>query len=155
MITKELIFNGFLFSTDKSKLNFAYIHKFLSEKSYWAKGVPLDIIKKSVEHSLAIGVYHIENGEQTQVGFARLVTDFATFGYLADVFIDESWRKRGLSKKMMDFIFGMPELKYFRRFILATADAHGLYEQFGFTALKNPQRFMEKHQPDVYKVFNS
>jgi GNAT superfamily N-acetyltransferase len=151
MIEKECQIEGFLFSTIKSKLNIPYIQRFLSEKSYWAKGVPTDVIIRSVENALCFGVYQIADGNEKQIGFARLITDFATYGYLADVFIDEAWRKKGLSKKLMDFIFQMEELQGFRRFMLATADAHGLYAQVGFTPLKNPARFMEKHQPDVYQ----
>jgi N-acetylglutamate synthase-like GNAT family acetyltransferase len=151
MMDKEYRFGEFLLSTAKSKLNIPYIHKFLSEESYWAKGVPVEVVERSIEHALCFGVYHIGDGTENQIGFARLITDFATYGYLADVFIDEAWRKKGLSKNLTEFIFGMEEFKGFRRFMLATADAHGLYAKVGFTPLKSPERFMEKHQPDVYE----
>jgi GNAT superfamily N-acetyltransferase len=155
MIEKEYRTNEFLFSTAKSKLNISYIHEFISEKSYWAKGVPIEIVQRSIDNALCFGVYHVADGNIKQIGFARLITDFATYGYLADVFIDEAWRKKGLSKILIDFIFEMEELKGFRRFMLATADAHGLYAKVGFAPLKNPARFMEKHQPDVYLKHNT
>lgn len=146
---REQTIDGFLFSTDKNRLDLPYIHAFLST-SYWAERIPIKIIQVSIQHSLTIGVY--EDGKQ--VGFARVVTDYATFGYLADVFIDEKYRGRKLSKKLMTFIFSMPEFKLFRRFILATRDAHGLYAQFGFKPLKSPEKFMEIAQPDIYKKLN-
>jgi GNAT superfamily N-acetyltransferase len=96
---------------------------------------------------LSIGIYK----ESKQIGFARVITDFSTFAYLADVFVDEAFRGRGVSKKLMNFIFSFEEFGKLRRFILATSDAHGLYSQFGFRALKSPDRFMEIHQPDIYK----
>ena len=150
-VLHEQFHNGFHFSTDKALLNLPYIHAFLSERSYWAPGIPLDIVRRSVENSLCVGIY--EN--KKQVGFARLVTDLATFGYLADVFIDEAYRGKGLSKALVAFIFSFEELKFFRRFILATKDAHGLYAQYGFNVLKNPDRFMEIARPDIYKQFTS
>jgi GNAT superfamily N-acetyltransferase len=147
VILRETTIGEYFISSDKSLLDISYIHSYISEKSYWAKGVPREILEKSIEHSFCFGVYH----QRQQVGFARLVTDYATFGYLADVFIDESHRGKGLSKRLMEVIFETPELQRFRRFMLGTRDAHGLYEKFGFTTLREPTRFMEKHQPDVYK----
>lgn len=143
---KELERGGFLFSTDKSKLDVDYVHHFLSGRSYWSSNVPREIVEKSIKNSLAVGIY---KGNR-QVGFARVVTDYATFGYLADVFIDESYRGLGLSKKLMDFILSFDFVRGLRRFLLATKDAHGLYEQFSFKALQKPDRFMEIHQPDIY-----
>jgi N-acetylglutamate synthase-like GNAT family acetyltransferase len=151
-IKKERTIDGFLFSTEKYRLDIPYIHRFLSKQSYWAQGVPLKIVEQSVNNALCFGVYYVGDGGTQQIGFARLITDLATFGYLADVFIDEDWRKKGLSKKLMAFIFDIDELKFFRRMILATLDAHGLYAKFGFTPLKSPDRFMEKAQPDIYKL---
>jgi GNAT superfamily N-acetyltransferase len=150
MLIKEKAYNGFLISTDKSLLNLDYVHEYLSVESYWAQGVTKEIIKTSVANSLCFGVY--DHGRQ--IGFARLVTDYATFGYLADVFIDEAYRKKGISKQLMEFIFEFEELKMFRRIILATRDAHGLYLKYGFTPLKDPSRFMEKHQPGIYKTLS-
>jgi GNAT superfamily N-acetyltransferase len=142
--------NGFHFSTDKTLLDLHYVHAFLSVRSYWAAGIPLDIVQRSVKNSLCIGIY--EN--QKQVGFARVVTDLATFGYLADVFIDEAYRGKGLSKELVAFILSFDELKSLRRMILATRDAHGLYAQYGFNPLKSPDRFMEIARPDIYKQIN-
>lgn len=150
-VSHEQFYNGFHFSTDKALLDLPYIHAFLSERSYWAVGVPLDIVKRSVENSISIGIY--EN--KKQVGFARVVTDLATFGYLADVFIDEAYRGKGLSKALVAFIFSFEELRFLRRFILATKDAHSLYAKYGFNPLKSPERFMEIARPDIYKQFTS
>src|SRR5882724_7933442 len=122
----------FLITTDAEKLDIPYIHSFLA-RSYWAMGIPLETVQRSVDGSVCFGVFH---GPQ-QVGFARVVTDKATFGYLADVFIDEVWRGKGLSKWLMEIILQHPDLQGFRRFILATRDAHGLYRQSGFSDLNN------------------
>lgn len=128
----------FLFSVDKTKLDIGYIHHFLSKESYWAKNIPIDIVKKSIEGSLCFGVY--ENNKQ--VGFARVITDYATFGYLADVFIDKDYRGQGLSKELMRFIMEQEVIKKLRRFMLATLDAHGLYAQFGFESQEGNKRLM-------------
>ena len=146
---REKTIGKFLFSTDKGKLNIRYVHQYLAEQSYWAKNVPLEIVRESIEHSIAIGIYDIDQNLK-QVGFGRVVTDRATFGYLADVFVDEAYRGRNLSKELMSFIMEWNEVKKFRRFILATRDAHTLYEKYGFKPLKSPDRFMEVHQPEVY-----
>lgn len=140
----------YIISTDRSRLDIPYIHAFLSERSYWAKGIPPDIVKASIEGSMCFGVFH----EGRQIGFARVISDMATFGYLADVFIDEGYRGRGLSKWLMGTILGHPELQGFRIWQLSTQDAHGLYAQFGFTALDNPLRVMRKNDPDVYRKKN-
>lgn len=128
----------FLVSVDKTKLDIGYIHHFLSKESYWAKNIPIDIVKKSIEGSLCFGVY--ENNKQ--VGFARVITDYATFGYLADVFIDKDYRGKGLSKELMKFIMEQDVIKKLRRFMLATLDAHGLYAQFGFESQEGNKRLM-------------
>jgi hypothetical protein len=141
----------FTFNTDKKLLDVSYIHRYLSEKSYWAKGIPREFVVRSIENSVCIGIYDKNN---SQIGFARIVTDLATFGYLADVFIDEKFRGKSLSKKMMAFIQSFEELRYLRRMILATRDAHGLYAQYGFAPLKSPDRFMERAQPDIYQNLN-
>src|SRR5688572_5729882 len=141
---KELTLNEFLYSTDKAKLDVPYIHEFL-KKSYWAKEVPVAVVKNAIENSLCVGIYRHE-----QVGFARLITDYATFAYLADVFVDEKYRGRGVSKGLMLFILSFEFLPGLRRIMLATRDAHGLYEQFGFRLLQRPDRYMEIHHPDVY-----
>ena len=135
----------FTVSTDASKLDLATIHSFLTD-CYWAKGIPLDVVRRSVENSLCFGVYH----RKQQVGFARVISDYATFAYLADVFILESHRSRGLSKLLIKSIMEHPQLQGLRRWSLATSDAHGLYEQFGFKPLRNLAMWMEIHNPDVY-----
>lgn len=129
----------YIISTDHEKLDMNYIHHFLSTESYWAKNIPLDIVKQAVQGSLCFGVY--ENDKQ--IGFARVITDYATFGYLADVFIDKHYRGKGLSKALMNEIMAHQNIKKLRRFMLATLDAHSLYTQFGFTQLSEPNRFLE------------
>ena len=128
----------FLYSTDKTKLDVGYIHHFLCQESYWAKNIPIEIVKQSIEGSLCFGVYH----QNKQIGFARVITDYATFGYLADVFIDKDFRGKGLSKELMSFIMEQDSIKKLRRFMLATLDAHSLYEQFGFQKLEGDKRLM-------------
>lgn len=129
----------YLFSTDKSKLQVHTVHTYLSQESYWARNIPLSLVEAAIAGSVCFGVYE---GPQ-QVGFARLITDHASFGYLADVFILEPHRGKGLSKELMVFIMDGEAVKKLRRFMLATRDAHGLYAQFGFTPLSEPERFME------------
>jgi ribosomal protein S18 acetylase RimI-like enzyme len=146
-IIVEKWYEDFLFSSDKRKLNLDYIHSFLAEESYWATGIPKEIVSRGIENAMCFGIYH----QQWQVGFARVITDYATFGYLADVFVDQNYRGKGLSKKLMDFIFSIEELKRFRRMILVTRDAHGLYKSYGFKALAVPDRYMELHRPDIYR----
>ena len=133
-------------STNKEKLDIPFIHRFLSH-SYWAEDIPVDMVKRSIDGSMNFGVY---NGSR-QVGFARVITDHATFGYLADVFIDENYRGLGLSKWLMQTIMAHPQLQGFRSWQLATRDAHGLYAQFGFKPLENPERIMRIVVPDIYK----
>ena len=135
----------FLISTDRSKLDLDAIHRFLT-RSYWAEGIPRETVARSIENSLCFGVYN--GGEQ--VGFARVVSDFATYAYLADVFILEQYRERGLGKELMASVMAHPDLQGLRRWSLATRDAHGLYTQFGFTALENPSRMMEIVDGEVY-----
>ncbi|MEP6677647.1 MAG: GNAT family N-acetyltransferase [Ferruginibacter sp.] len=146
MIIYQEIKNDFIISSDKSKLNVDVIHNYLSKESYWAKNIPLTTVQKSIEHSFCFGLYEKEK----QIGFARLVTDHATFAYLADVFILASFRGKGLSKWMMEFIIKNPELQNLRRWMLATKDAHGLYAQFGFVPCDKPERLMQLLNPDVY-----
>lgn len=136
----------FSISTDKNKLDVDFIQSFLT-RSYWAEGVSKQIVIKSINGSLSFGLYHLDK----QIGFARIITDAATFAYLADVFIIEDFRGKGLSKWLVEIILSQPELQGLRRILLATKDAHGLYAQFGFTALAIPERWMNIHYPDVYK----
>jgi GNAT superfamily N-acetyltransferase len=139
--------NGeFSISTDRNRLQIDAIHKFLAEESYWAQERTPEQTKKAIENSLPFGIYKDGN----QIGFARVVTDYATFAYIGDVFILEEFRGKGLSKWLLDIIVSHPELQNFRRWILATKDAHSLYEKFGFTKLKFPIRWMEKTAPKAY-----
>lgn len=137
-------------STDPRDMQLSVVHGYLT-RSYWAKGIPLATVQRSLEHAMCFGVFR---GSE-QVGFARVITDRATFAYLADVFVLEAHRGRGLSKRLMTAILQHPDLQGLRRWMLGTRDAHGLYEQFGFTRLTNPERFMERHDPDVYETPNS
>lgn len=137
--------DGFAIDTDRSRLRLDVIHGFLKD-AYWCQGVPREVIRRAIDGSLCFGMYH--GGEQA--GFARVVTDAATFAYLADVFIVPSYRGRGLSHRLMGVILAHPDLQGLRRFLLATRDAHGLYARHGFHALSAPERFMEIHDPDIY-----
>ncbi|MDB5198577.1 MAG: N-acetyltransferase [Chitinophagaceae bacterium] len=129
--------NEYTISTDKSKIDIDYVHAFLSH-SYWSPGVPMETVKKAMEGSLCFAVYN----NKVQIGYARMITDKATFAYLADVFIDENSRGKGLGKWLVKAILAHPELQGLRRILLATKDAHKLYEQLGFTAINNPERYM-------------
>jgi len=132
-------------STDPARIDAVIVHEFLTN-SYWAKGIPLETVQQSIENSISFGVYH---GQQL-VGFARIISDLATFAYLGDVFILPSHRGRGLSRWLMECILSHPDLEGPRRWMLATQDAHGLYAKFGFAPLKSPGSWMEKHWPEIY-----
>lgn len=136
----------FIITTDKEKFDIDLIHSFL-KRSYWAEGISKEVIRKSIDGALCFGVF--ENDKQ--IGFARMITDKATFAYLADVFIIEEYRGRDLSKWLMQIIMSHPDLQGLRRMMLATRDAHDLYKKFGFVALNNVDRWMQIHDPDVYK----
>ncbi|WP_316843730.1 GNAT family N-acetyltransferase [Pedobacter psychrodurus] len=142
----EISENGFIFSDNKSLLDIEAIHQYLSKESYWAKGIPFETVKRSIENSLCFGIY---KGPEL-VGFARWVTDKATFAWLCDVYIKDSYRGLGLSKKLMSIMIFHPDLQGLRRYQLATLDAHGLYEQFGFSQIQNPERQMGIVIPDIY-----
>jgi GNAT superfamily N-acetyltransferase len=135
------------FSNDRQRLDLGVIHGFLV-RSYWSPGVPRSVVARAIEHSLCFGIYH----HGAQVGFARVVTDRATFAYLADVFVLEEHRGIGLSKRLVTAILAHPDLQGLRRFLLATRDAHGLYRQFGFEELAYPSRLMEIFRPDIYRA---
>jgi GNAT superfamily N-acetyltransferase len=135
----EIIKGDYSISDDKTKLDVAFIHHFLSH-SYWAENIPVAVVEKSIAGSMCFGVYH----QQQQVGFARVITDKATFAYLADVFVKENHRGHGLSKWLVEVIMDNNDLQGLRRFMLATRDAHGLYAKFGFTPLTNTDRWMQK-----------
>ncbi len=138
---------GFIISLDPARLDQDVIHDYLSRASYWAVGIPRDVLERAVAGSLCFGVYD-ETGRQ--VGFARVVTDRAKFAYLCDVFVLPSHRGRGLSKWMMDYVVAHPDLQGLRRFVLVTRDAHRLYERFGFTPVADPTGYMHIHHPDPY-----
>ncbi len=137
----------FRVSSDPSKLDFSMIYSFIST-SYWAQGIPRETLQKAIDNSLCFGVYTQDN---QQVGFARLVTDKATFAYLADVFIDQAYRGKGLSKRLIEAVTMHPEVQGLRRIVLATRDAHGLYQQFGFSPLDDPTLFMQIVRPNIYQ----
>ena len=138
----------FVISTDPGRLDLDLIHNFLTN-CYWAQGVPREVVARSIEHALCFGVY--DGGGGAQVGFARVISDFATVAYVGDVFVLESHRGRGLGKWLMQCIVQHPALQNLRRWILTTRDAHGLYADVGFTAVKFPERYMERHNPKVYE----
>lgn len=136
----------FTISTDRSRLDAEMIHKFLSEESYWAANRTRKQTLTAIENSICFGVYH----GSRQIGFARVVSDKATFAYVGDVFIIQEFRGRGLSKWLMETIVAHPDLQNLRRWVLATRDAHALYEQFEFSSLKFPERWMERTARDAY-----
>jgi GNAT superfamily N-acetyltransferase len=140
---------GYVISTDKSLLQINVVHHYLSNDSYWAANIPLETVQRSIEHSFCFGIYRNEQ----QVGFARVITDHATFAYLADVFILPQHRGKGLSKSMMHEIHDHPQLQGLRRWMLATRDAHDLYKQFGWQEITEEQRgrLMQKLFPYVFK----
>ncbi len=168
MKVHESFLNEFMISTDKSKLDFKFIHNYLCFESYWAKNIPEAIVQKSIDGSCCFGLFVKENPAPSenisgnsycllnrQIGFARVVTDHSTFGYLADVFITEQYRGKGLSKWLMETIMNDDALQGLRRWLLATKDAHGLYAKFGFSALDKPERIMGFKAFEEYPVINS
>lgn len=132
-------------STDNNLLDIPLIHDFISNESYWAQGRPIGIVARALDHSLNFGLYQ----KNQQVGFARVVTDFATFAWVADVFVLPAHRGQGLSKWLMEAVLSHPELQGFRRWVLATRDAHSLYARFGFIPLHRPERWMERPDPNM------
>jgi len=128
----------YVISTDRERVDLRVVHGFLSTGSYWAGGIPVDVVARSIEHSLPFGVYNTHQ----QVGFARVITDYATFAYIADVFILTPFRGQGLGKWLMRTIVSHPDLQGLRSWVLATRDAHELYRRVGFDRLQNPERWM-------------
>jgi len=156
MKIQQILSDNFIISTDKSKIDITIVHNYLCKESYWAKNISLDIVQKAIENSFCFSVYKKEAADKiVQVGFARVITDKATFGYLADVFILEQYRGIGLSKWLMKEIMGYPELQGFRGWMLGTKDAHGLYEQFGFKRLQNSERIMRLSLLEAYPEINN
>jgi GNAT superfamily N-acetyltransferase len=135
-------------STDPALLDLDLVHNYLAQHAYWAAGIPRATLERAIAGSLCFGVY--EGGKQ--VGFARVVTDRATFGYLCDVFVLPEFRGRGLSKWLMECVMAHPDLQGLRRFVLVTRDAHGLYARFGFETPADPKGYMHIHKPDVYRT---
>lgn len=133
-------------SDEPRRLDRRRIWRFLSQESYWAGGIPEETVDKALEHSLCFGLYR----HGAQVGFARVVTDRATFAYLCDVFVDATARGEGLGEWMVACVLEHPELQGLRRICLMTRDAHGLYERFGFRPMPDPARYLEIHRPGVY-----
>lgn len=141
--------DNYYISTNPALINIDVIYNYLANESYWATNIPKEIVIKSIANSLCFGLFC----EQEQIGFARLITDKATFAYLADVFILEEFRGKGLSKWLMEVIHAHPDLQGLRRWMLGTRDAHGLYEQFDWTMLDEDtrKRFMQKHNKNPYQ----
>ena len=139
---------GYEITTDAARFDVDVIHRFLRDESYWARGIPREVVERSLRNSLGFAI--LEQVNQAQVGFARVTTDRATFAYLADVFVLPAHRGRGLSKWLIRVILAHPDLQGLRRWMLATLDAHSLYAGFGFTPLNQPERFMLRYVPDIY-----
>ena len=134
-------FGSFLISSDKSKIDAGVVHRFLDKESYWAQGVPLDTVKRAIEYSICLGVYQ---NNDTLVSFGRMITDRATFAYLADIFVLKEYRGQGISKALMNAFCDLGDQFGLRRFLLTTQDAHGLYRQSGFVPFPYPERMMSR-----------
>lgn len=144
----EVSFGDFLITTDKTKLDIVAIHDFLSKHSGWSDNIPFDRVKTSIDNSLNFGLLH----QGRQIGFARVISDFSTIAYLGDIYVLDSYRGQGLSKKLMDVVISHPNLQGLRRWILLTSTADWLYEKYGFTKLPRPEIYMERYNPDVYAI---
>ena len=142
----EITFDHFTITTDRNKMDIEAIHDFLSNHSGWSNHIPIEKVKESIEHSLNFGLF--DQGQQ--IGFARVISDYATIAYLGDVYILENYRGKGLSKKLMDAVMSHPNLQGLRRWILLTSTADWLYEQYGFCKLPKPELYMERYNPNVY-----
>ena len=138
---------AFEVDTDPARLDLDTAYDFIARQSYWAQGMPRELFERSVQGALCFGMYRGD----CMTGFARVVTDGATVAYLGDVFIDVPYRGQGLSKWLMTCIHAHPDLQNLRRWMLFTADAHGLYQQFGWTSAARPERYLERLNPDIYK----
>jgi GNAT superfamily N-acetyltransferase len=143
----ELAHDGYLISDDPARLDVDAVHAYL-RRSYWAEGIPREIVARALANSLCLGIYS-KAGEQ--VGLVRVVTDYATFAYLCDVYVLEPHRGRGLSKAAMNAVMSHPRLQNLRRMQLVTQDAHGLYARHGFSVVAQPERHMERRDPDIYR----
>jgi GNAT superfamily N-acetyltransferase len=141
----ESVRGAYVVSTDRSRIDVAAVHAFLS-RSYWSPGIPEDVVRRGIAGAICFGIYH----GREQVGFARVITDQATYAYLADVYVLDAHRGKGLSKWMMEVIMSHPSLQGLRRFALSTRDAHSLYRRFGFELVANPERQMEIMRRNIY-----
>jgi len=144
---REFYHNGFCISTEKARLDIKAIHEFLSTQAYWCLNIPFSRVEMAVNHSLNFGLY----SEAQQIGYARVISDFSSVAYLGDVYVLPYFRGQGLSKWLMQTIMAYPELQCMRRWILSTADAHGLYKQFGWEPVAYPERWMELYNSEVYR----
>lgn len=140
--------NDFCISTDREKLDLKAIHFFLSTQAYWSLNIPYEIVEKAADHSLNFGLYY----KDRQIGYARIISDYSTMAYLGDVYVLEEFRGQGLSKWLMEVVRGHPDLQGLRRWLLLTRDAHGLYKQFGWTAVANPDFYLEIHDKNIYQM---
>ena len=145
-VAEEWTRGEYAISTDPARIDIDVVHGYL-RRSYWAEDIPRDVVARAVANSLNFGVYSAD----AQVGFARVITDYATYAYIADVFVLEEHRGRKLAVWLMECVAAHPRLQGLRRWSLGTADAHKLYEKIGFTPMAKPERWMEKADPDVYK----
>ncbi len=143
----EISFDEYIITTDKQKMDIIAIHDFLSKHSGWSKNIPFEKVKISVENSLNFGVFH----KTRQIGFARVISDYATIAYLGDIYILEEFRKKGLSKQLMNAIISHAQLQGLRRWILLTSTADWLYKKYGFNKIPNPDVYMELLNPNVYQ----
>lgn len=174
MMSRTVRRGSFLLTDDGHQMDAKSIHAFLAE-SYWAKGIPFEIVARSLQNSLCFGLFHLtpsdssvvlsdpvppvldaaasenpDGGSGRQIGFARVITDQATFAYLCDVYVLEEFRNLGLGQFLIDFVMSHPTLSDLRRFMLVTRDAHSLYQRFGFAAPANPGGYMEIVHPNLY-----
>ena len=148
MKTIEIHFGAYSITTDKSKMDVIAIHDFLSKHLGWSDNIPLETVQTSIKHSLNFGLFH----KQQQIGFARVISDYATIAYLGDIYVLESYQGKGLSKQLMEAVMNHPNLQGLRRWILLTSTADWLYEKYGFTKLPKPELYMELYNPNVYKT---
>lgn len=139
----ERMADGLLYSDSRDRLDIELIHRFLNAESYWVPGIDRDVVERALAHSHCFGVYR----DGAQCAFARVVTDYAGFAYLADVFVVAAARGQGIGSALIDFVLAHPQLQRMRRFLLATRDAHALYARFGFEPLQAPERFMQRYDP--------
>ena len=139
--------DGWEISDDAARIDLARVHAWLSRESYWSSGIPLATLERAIGNSLVFGLYR----EGTQSGFARVITDRATFAYLCDVWIEQSVRGAGLGTWLLECVFAHPDLRGLRRFCLMTRDAHGLYAKFGFVPMPDPTRYLEINDRDIYQ----